>query len=66
VVYPNPVHDILNINGAAGHEITLFDMNGQAILTRKLCNDHETLDLSAMPFGNYLIKIGNKTLKITK
>ncbi|MBE0654676.1 MAG: leucine-rich repeat protein, partial [Bacteroidales bacterium] len=66
VVYPNPVKDVLHINGAAGHSMILYDLQGQVILSRRLSSDHEQIDLSSLPRGVYAIKTGNKTLKIVK
>jgi hypothetical protein len=66
VVYPNPVQDVLYVNGAAGKELILYDIKGLVVFSRSLCNDHETIDLSTLPFGNYIIQIGNMTMKIVK
>jgi hypothetical protein len=65
-VYPNPVHDVLYVSGAAGNDIILYDIKGRVIFVKRLCNDHETLDMSAYSPGDYVIKIGNKTVKIVK
>lgn len=66
VIYPNPVKDVLNIHGAAGHNMILFDRQGRIIFSRNLCSDHEWIDLSTLSSGDYVIKVGNKTVKILK
>lgn len=66
MVYPNPVNDVLHIHGATGSNMILYDLRGQVIISQKLHSDHELVDLSALPWGVYAIKIGNKTLRIVK
>jgi hypothetical protein len=65
-VYPNPVQDVLHVSGAAGSELIIYDISGQVVFSKRLFNDRETVDLSALPSGSYVINIGNKTGKIVK
>jgi hypothetical protein len=66
VVYPNPVQEVLFINGATGSDIILYDMKGCVIFSQRLRSDLETVDMSALHYGNYLLKIGNITVKVVK
>ena len=65
-VYPNPVQDVLHVSGAAGNELIIYDISGQVVFSKRLFNDRETVDLSALPSGSYVINIGNITGKIVK
>lgn len=60
-LYPNPVKDILNIrisDNTQIESIELFDITGRWVDTKY--NDVESIDLSAMPSGVYLLHITTK------
>jgi hypothetical protein len=69
IVFPNPVSNLLNINGlSAPAKISLIDMSGRIVME---VNDFEnsTLDISNLQSGMYFIKIegdGNQMHKILK
>jgi len=65
-VYPNPVSDVMNIVINPGKSklatITLLDMSGRAVLTRKFDMQSEDLStlkvpVSGLPSGVYMVKI---------
>jgi hypothetical protein len=63
-VYPNPVKDVVNIQGGAG-TLTVTDLTGKVIATR-VHNGFTSLDLSDVVGGMYLVSIesnGNITRK---
>jgi hypothetical protein len=64
--YPNPVKDILNIEGADGNNIEVYNSRGQFIFSKQSGNNLTTLDMSALPFGLYLIRVNGETIKVTK
>lgn len=66
VIFPNPVKDALHIDNAAGSVMTIFDLQGRIIFSRSLRTHHESIDLSSLSPGDYVIKIGSKTVKIVK
>jgi BspA type Leucine rich repeat region (6 copies)/Secretion system C-terminal sorting domain/Putative binding domain, N-terminal/Viral BACON domain len=66
MIYPNPVKDILTIYGAAALDLHLFDLQGRLIISQSLHGNYESIDLSALPSGEYLIKIGDKRLRLVK
>ena len=66
VIYPNPVKEALHIDNAAGSEMIIFDMQGRVIFSRSLYTSHESIDLSSLSPGDYMIKIGDKMVKIVK
>jgi hypothetical protein len=65
-IYPNPIQNVLYIDHAAGSEMILLDTWGRIILSQKLSGDHETIDLSCLSPGEYLIKIANRMAKVVK
>jgi len=62
-VYPNPVSDLLQINGKYS-EINIFDLYGKLVLSS---NAKKTIDISELSNGIYLVKINNnKAMSINK
>lgn len=67
-VYPNPTTEIVYINGGSemvGQKAMLFDINGRLINSITLRSQKEILHIE-QPDGLYILKIGNRTIKITK
>lgn len=61
-IYPNPTKGILKISikGLSESEsatVTLSNTKGDALLVRKAGNSLETIDMTSMPDGVYLMKI---------
>ena len=61
-IYPNPTKGVLKvqINGLTDTDkatIALSDMKGNVLITRQVGELIETLDITSMPDGVYLIKI---------
>jgi hypothetical protein len=60
-MYPNPVRNVLNISTgqpldkASG--IQVLDASGKVLLSKQFQNNPETLDVSRLPAGLYLIKV---------
>lgn len=65
-MYPNPVKDILNINLTDLITATseIYDLTGRQILRAALNNN--TINVSALPAGIYILKIGSQTGKFIK
>lgn len=69
--YPNPTTGIINISYSKDiSEVSVFNLLGQNILTKKGNDLDMQLDLSSLPSGTYLIKIASegqsKTVKVIK
>ncbi len=57
-VFPNPVKDVLNIQGSANiEEVTVMNMVGQNVLTLKVNNSNTTINTSDMKSGVYNLRI---------
>ncbi|MFP9098080.1 T9SS type A sorting domain-containing protein [Flavobacterium sp. RHBU_24] len=66
-VYPNPVKDVLTITGngmAANTGTEIYDLAGRRIFYEKLSGN--TLNVSALPSGIYMVKIGGGSAKFVK
>ena len=69
VCYPNPSDNKITLqNIPASTTITLFDLNGRALLKATSGNDNEdvNVDISTLNSGAYYIKIDNKESKVIK
>ena len=72
-MYPNPVVDQLTIEGFQG-TVTVFNLLGQPLRTIDVQNDVETVSLSDLENGQYLLqmtandgtKTMNRIIKISK
>ncbi|MFZ0595886.1 MAG: T9SS type A sorting domain-containing protein [Flavobacterium sp.] len=70
-VYPNPSHDVFNIQTESNAKIEVYDNLGKEIKNEKITQGISKLDMSRYPTGIYLLKITNendqvKTVKIIK
>jgi hypothetical protein len=64
-IFPNPAHDILNVNMKTGSATTirLFDVQGRVVLNEQINNVTNSLPLNGLNAGVYQIEVtqGNKT-----
>jgi len=68
-IYPNPasnVFTITNENLKIGNKIEIFNLQGQKILTKELNSQTQTIDISKIPTGIYIYKIGKESGKLVK
>lgn len=54
-VYPNPAQDVLTIISSGSTQAEILDQRGQLVLTTAF-SDKETLDISHLPAGIYLLR----------
>jgi hypothetical protein len=66
VVYPNPVFDILHIENPTNELLTveIYTLSGIRIAT--FTNVTSTIDLSQLPSGTYLLRVGARVVRIVK
>ena len=66
-VYPNPASYQIHIqrNSATTSTLVILNTNGSKMLEKVLENDAESIDVSSWPKGIYIIKLDNKTVKIS-
>ncbi|WP_299259903.1 T9SS type A sorting domain-containing protein [uncultured Aquimarina sp.] len=75
-IYPNPVSDFFTIRipDVNSYTISLFNLNGQEIMTKKLNTSllGNRIDISTLPYGTYILRLSipenneNKIFKIIK
>ncbi|RYE15097.1 MAG: T9SS type A sorting domain-containing protein [Sphingobacteriales bacterium] len=72
--YPNPVGDILTIDLkgkiAASSKAQIVDVTGKTLISTDISEHTTTINMSALPAGNYLLKYTDgshdKSIKVTK
>ncbi|GHV72399.1 hypothetical protein FACS1894201_01330 [Bacteroidia bacterium] len=69
-VYPNPVVNgelrVENGELKAGDKIEIYNVNGVLVGARRALPLQTTIDISHLPAGEYILKIGNRTAKVVK
>ena len=66
-VYPNPTADMLIIDGVtAQQEIAIYSLNGSKVLSTQSQEGTNTIQVSELPNGVYLLRLSNETFKLIK
>ena len=64
-VYPNPVSNILTIDNPIGERIELFDLFGKLVRTVPVQAENQSINISDLPVGAYLVRMQEKTLRVS-
>ena len=65
-IFPNPVHDILTFRNLQGTQtISLYAIDGHLMKTIEV-SGNQSIDISELPIGLYLVKTQTQTLKMIK
>lgn len=69
--FPNPVKDILNIqNDRKITAVKIYDLTGKEVVTKEFNANNVHVDVSNLPKGVYMVKVGsensNRTIKVIK
>ncbi|MBR5855637.1 MAG: T9SS type A sorting domain-containing protein [Paludibacteraceae bacterium] len=62
VVYPNPVQDVLYINGIADQTLRVYDMQGRMVQI----TEGTQVTVSNLSKGTYLLQIGTQVVRFIK
>ena len=63
LVYPNPVQDFLQVSGAGlGNRYRIFNQNGQLVLSGRISQNEEKIDVSKLLPGLFFISFDEKSL----
>ncbi|MGN0033305.1 MAG: T9SS type A sorting domain-containing protein [Candidatus Limimorpha sp.] len=63
-VFPNPVSDVLRVEGDMAGNVSLFDISGRRIIN---CDNAQVIDVSGLARGVYLVRIvGDKGVSMVK
>jgi hypothetical protein len=67
-IYPNPANNILTIvSHTVGIEnINIYNLNGQLVLNKKLNNNHNTINVSSLEAGIYIIDILSENTSVKR
>jgi uncharacterized repeat protein (TIGR02543 family) len=66
-IYPNPAKEIITINGIQdGETITIIDLSGHIVIQVLPVTSQQTVNISELLQGEYLIQVGDKTAKFVK
>jgi uncharacterized protein (TIGR02145 family) len=64
-IFPNPAKDFVTIDGIqAGETVTITDLQGRVIENNVQLTENHSINVSALPQGVYLVRVGNKTTKL--
>ncbi|MDR0371175.1 MAG: choice-of-anchor J domain-containing protein [Prevotellaceae bacterium] len=62
-IYPNPAKNTVNINCPGLSGIQLFDIQGKEVMSVAANSENETINVSNLPEGHYLVRITTKENK---
>jgi hypothetical protein len=66
-VYPNPTADMLIVEGVTAKEtINIYSLNGNQVLSVMTQEGVNTINVSGLPNGVYLLKYANESFKLIK
>jgi hypothetical protein len=70
-LYPNPCSETLFIKNIADEAtVSIYDMNGRLVVNKKMSSDNNSIDVSALIHGVYMVKVLNansvNTFKVIK
>lgn len=65
-IYPSPAHDVLHFRNVEGkHNVRVYALDGRLVMSLQITGN-ESIDISDLPTGMYLVNIGYTTLKMMK
>ena len=64
LIFPNPTNGIVKITCKEASDLSVYDLQGQLLVSKKLKIIDNMIDINQLPTGIYVIKIisGNKVL----
>lgn len=64
-VFPNPVSAFLTVTNPIGEHIDLLDLNGRVIRSVMVSDEIQTIPMSDIPPGAYVVRMQEKTLRVS-
>ena len=58
-VSPNPANTFIKVENAAGSRITVYNIAGQEVLSVASAEANETLNVSDLKAGIYIVRVAN-------
>ncbi len=66
-VFPNPANDFLHISTSLkNYSIAIYDLSGRKCLEELNAKNEETIDITALSEGTYVVRMADSKRKITK
>ncbi len=65
-IYPNPVQETMYVSVARDVTICLYDLSGRIVMTRELKAGTNSVDVSSLTSGIYVVRCGSETYKLMK
>jgi hypothetical protein len=65
-IYPNPVTNTLHVANASGRTLKVYNLLGTELLIKTMKSDDESINVSAWPYGVYVVKVNEKDFKLIK
>lgn len=62
-LHPNPAKNFLTVNGINNSSYAVLNMLGETVLSGKIDNQTNTIDISTLNSGMYFINLNNKAVK---
>ena len=63
---PNPVHDVVMLGNFDGQQnVSIYTLDGRLVKSVEVVG-YQRIDITDLPIGLYLVKIGHQTLKMIK
>lgn len=63
-VYPNPTSGIVNIEVTENTELVVLDLLGNIVISQSLTSTLNTVDVSMLAAGNYILKVGSSVQQL--
>lgn len=65
-IYPNPCLETLNVVAAVDGEVCIFGLDGSLVLKTVVGQGRNSVDVSGLNAGLYIVRLGNATTKLIK
>lgn len=67
-IFPNPATDFINIEAlpANSAQIEVYSMSGHRVMTEMIHQHKQSINVSHLPTGIYILKVGGHTIKFQK
>lgn len=63
-IFPNPASRVLNIQGAATQIVSIINMQGQTIISKRIDEESEAFDVSYVSKGLYKVILGSNIVSV--
>lgn len=65
-IYPNPANTEITVTAPANSSLVIYNYLGTVVLSKTLQTTESKLDISSLPTGVYMVKVGEKVVKLMK